>query len=988
MILSIRVVIGAAHQSSGRLALFAFLIFGVLIPASSETFAADVTLAWDASPQPEVTGYNLYYGTAPGQYSNYVVCGNVTICTVTSLAAGTYYFAVTAYDASGGQSGFSNEVSTIIQAGTDSQPPVITSVTSTATTYTGATIKWITDEPADSQVEYGPSTAYGTMSAADQTLLTSHSVALDGLTPATMYHYRVYSQDAAGNRAVSGDYTFATPALPDTTPPTISGVTVSAVTASGATIAWTTNEASDSQVDYGTSMAYGASVALNACMVTAHLQSLSGLSGSTTYHYRVKSRDAAGNLAVSGDYTFTTPAPPDTTPPTISGVAVSAVTASGATIAWTTDEASESQVDYGTSTAYGASVALDASMVTAHLQSLTGLSGGTTYHYRVKSRDAAGNLAVSGDYSFATTTAADTTPPTISGVTVSAVTVSGATVIWTTNEASDSRVEYGVSAAYGNSTALNPSMVTGHSQGITGLASNTTYHYRVESMDAAGNLAVSADYTFTTSPVLDITTGLVAAYAFDEGTGSTTMDSSGNGNAAVVNGARWTTNAKFGFALAFNGRDSFVSAPVEGLPDISGPKTIACWVYVFGKTNIPQSIVALANASQPAAIELGIENAQIGDMQYGDAWLVATYPPSLRAWHHYAYTFDGLENRLYIDGTLASSSTIPPQAAPVSSFEFGRWITGSNYFKGAVDEVRVYNRPLDQDEIMAVMNTPIGNTVATVDRAALPILSQAEVESADGGVSTTRHEQPTSRPVVGIRMSRPAFDIGDTVSTKSYWIGNPSLDSVNVELKSWVSAPGLEPVAISPQKSKMLSLPPAGIDQDLGSLELFEVSSEHPAGTYWFNVRLIDPTTGSLLSEGNDSFSVGTAAGTAAGSLRRFSTGTPPWLAVENVIAESDSEGSRPRAEYRVANTGTAPVPLEVKVWLDSQEDGSLIPILSLGSDGSLQLPAGSDFSVDPLTSFLSANVLSPGAYQLKFRILDPVTGECLYEGLNYVDLR
>jgi RHS repeat-associated protein len=60
-------------------------------------------------------------------------------------------------------------------------------------------------------------------------------------------------------------------------------------------------------------------------------------------------------------------------------------------------------------------------------------------------------------------------------------------------------VEYGQTIAYGQSTTLNPALVTAHSQGISGLAAGTLYHYRVKSRDAAGNLAVSGDFTFTTA---------------------------------------------------------------------------------------------------------------------------------------------------------------------------------------------------------------------------------------------------------------------------------------------------------------------------------------------------------------------------------------------------------------------------------------------------------------------------------------------------------
>jgi hypothetical protein len=78
------------------------------------------------------------------------------------------------------------------------------------------------------------------------------------------------------------------------------------MTSSGASVAWNTNEASDTQVEYGTSTAYGAMTSLNGSMLTSHGVTLSALTAGTLYHYRVRSRDAAGNLSVSGDLTFTT----------------------------------------------------------------------------------------------------------------------------------------------------------------------------------------------------------------------------------------------------------------------------------------------------------------------------------------------------------------------------------------------------------------------------------------------------------------------------------------------------------------------------------------------------------------------------------------------------------------------------------------------------------------------------------------------------------
>jgi hypothetical protein len=92
--------------------------------------------------------------------------------------------------------------------------------------------------------------------------------------------------------------------------PVISGVSAGSSTASSVSIIWTTNTASDSQVAYGTTAAYGLISSLGTTLVTAHVVALSGLSPSTTYQYQVLSRDGRGNLASSADFTFATaPAP-------------------------------------------------------------------------------------------------------------------------------------------------------------------------------------------------------------------------------------------------------------------------------------------------------------------------------------------------------------------------------------------------------------------------------------------------------------------------------------------------------------------------------------------------------------------------------------------------------------------------------------------------------------------------------------------------------
>ncbi len=211
------------------------------------------------------------------------------------------------------------------------------------------------------------------------------------------------SNFARASSAVSGTLSAGTGATDRTAvanavgAPAISAVVAAPITSATATIVWTTDVAADSQVEYGTTTAYGSSSVLNSTQVTFHSVTVTGLAATTTYHYRVHS-----GTSVSGDFTFTT------VPFSISAVRPSSVTACSATIAWSTTDLANSLVDYGATTSYGATTVLDPTLVTSHVGVIPGLAALTTYHYRVHS-----GASVSGDFTFTTLS------PTISNVTAS-----------------------------------------------------------------------------------------------------------------------------------------------------------------------------------------------------------------------------------------------------------------------------------------------------------------------------------------------------------------------------------------------------------------------------------------------------------------------------------------------------------------------------------------------------------------------------------------
>ena len=281
----------------------------------------------------------------------------------------------------------------------------------TATSSTGATVSGTVNPNGTATTwhfEYGKTTSYGTSTtttnAGSGTADVPVSAPLTGLTPNTTYHYRLVADNSAGtSRGTDGVFTTSSAVEAVTTAAT--NVTLTSATLNGSVNPF--GHATTWYFEYGTSTSYGTKTALQSAGSGTTSSDVSanvtGLKAGRTYHYRLVAMNTAGT-ANGSDITFLTAAVP--VPVTLTASSVGATSAtlngtvnpSGLATSW--------YFEYGTTTGYGSTTssknAGSGTSSVAVQTTLTNLSAGTTYHYRLVAKSAAGTVHGS-DQTFATT---------------------------------------------------------------------------------------------------------------------------------------------------------------------------------------------------------------------------------------------------------------------------------------------------------------------------------------------------------------------------------------------------------------------------------------------------------------------------------------------------------------------------------------------------------------------------------------------------------
>jgi phosphodiesterase/alkaline phosphatase D-like protein len=291
------------------------------------------------------------------------------------------------------------------------------------------------------------------------------------------------------------------------------------VTDTRAIIEWGTNKPSNSVINYGTDRN---TLSLNASgdgLVVKHRLLIEGLNLGTRYFYQVVSTDAENRASEAfppQPASFLTRRRADTSPPRIQqGPAAFGITLNSAEIVLMTDEAASIEVSYGISETSLDQTEFRTSTELIHRIPISGLESGVTYFYQVKMTDLNDLSFDTKTLRFTTLSSADTTPARILGrPSIVGRTFNRGVVGWNTDEAGNSAVFYSadatVLAAAKQATTDADSVVVEesvnkHRVSLSNLLADTVYVYRVRTIDASGNVALSPPFDFRTRAVEDTT---------------------------------------------------------------------------------------------------------------------------------------------------------------------------------------------------------------------------------------------------------------------------------------------------------------------------------------------------------------------------------------------------------------------------------------------------------------------------------------------------
>ena len=399
-------------------------------------------------------------------------------------------------------------------------------------------------------------------------------------------------------------------------------------------------------------------------------------------------------------------------PPVISGVFTSSVLPTSAVVNWTTDQPSTSSVQYGLGS-YTMSTPTDATLVTQHSVTLSNLAASTLYHFRVSSTNSNGGATVSADSTL--TTAAIPTSISLSAATgtlsvmqgqsatdgITALLLSGlpASVAF-----SASSLPAGVTAAF---SAANCNATCSTTLTVTTSSNTPTGVFPLVISGTGSGIAASATVSLSVSAATNLASGLMALWDFNELRGTVTADSSGNGNTGTLHNVSWASNVCTG-CIALSGSNSYVSVAESTSLEVASQMTVSMWLRPNSNGNVdPRTISKLY--SWDVKLNGGSRAPQFSA---GGMYGMLNYSLALNQWQHVVFTFSSGVLKGYVNGkpvalaanTFTAGSTL---ALQMYGLYLGTDPSKTAFYKGYMDDVRIYNRVLSDTDVAALYATTL-----------------------------------------------------------------------------------------------------------------------------------------------------------------------------------------------------------------------------------------------------------------------------------------
>ena len=465
------------------------------------------------------------------------------------------------------------------------------------------------------------------------------------------------------------------------------------------------------------------------------------------------------------------------------------------------------------------------------------------------------------------------------------------------------------------------------------------------------------------------TQGLVAYWTFDEGTGSTAADSSGDGyTMSLVNGPTWT-NGIIGGALSFNGVNNYGAVPSINLgtnPAVS----MSLWLkrtYTVPGSGADILYEFSANFNSSTTGFMFFPDDQCGGMAVGvhgnSGYNIKCYTqPTSGAWHHLVVIYDKSQNAanevtLYLDAVLQTARSQAYTADNSNAFAtnplylFSRG--GTQLFaSGTIDDLRIYNRTLSASEVTQLYNLGTGPPDTTPPTVSLTAPLDGAIVSNTIPVSATATDNVA---VAGVQFKVDGSNLGSEVLSTPYQIswnttnvlnglhtvsataidtsGNTATSSVTVAVSNAIPIPDTTPPSIS------LTLPLNGAI--LSNTITISATATDNVAVAGVQFKVDGANVGSQVT--SSPYQVSWNTGTVTNGLHTISA------------TATDTSGNTATASVTVAVSNTVPVQGLVAYWTFNEGTGSTVADSS-GNGHTMSLVNGPTWTTGIIGGALSFN--------------------------------